>query len=65
MRQPHPLLVNYSNLFSALTYMEKSLTINTPDAWNKPKTYFGDTIIKNLTPNEIKTILGKRMIDSY
>ena len=50
MRQPHPLIVNYLNLLSALTYVEKkSITINVIDAWNKAQTFLGDTILKDLT----------------
>ena len=44
---------------------KNSITINAIDAWNKAQTYFGETILKNLTPNKIKTILRKRMIDNY
>ena len=66
MRQLHLLLVNYLNLLCALTCMEKnSITVNAIDAWNKAQTSLGDTILKDLTPNKIKTIIMKRMIDSY
>ena len=35
------------------------------DVWNNAQTSLGDTILKNLTTNKIKTIPMKRMIDSY
>ena len=39
--------------------------LNAIDAWNKARTSLGDTILKDLTPNEIKTIIMKKMIDNY
>ena len=65
MRQLHLLLVNYLNLLSALTYGKKSITVSAIGTWNKAQTSLGDTILKDLTPSEIKTIIMKRMIDSY
>ena len=44
---------------------KKSVTVNAIDAWNKAQTSLGDTILKDLTPNKIKTIIMKKMIDSY
>ena len=64
MRQLHSILVNYLQLFSALTYMEK-IKMNAIEAWNKAHTSLGNTILKDLTPNKIKTISMKRMINSY
>ena len=61
MRQLHLLLVNYLNL-SKLTLKN---SINAIDAWNKVQTSLGNTILKDLTPNEIKTIIMKKMTDSY
>ena len=61
MRQLHLLLVNYLNL-SKLTLKN---SINAIDAWNKAQTSLGNTILKDLTPNKIKTIIMKKMIDSY
>ena len=61
MRQLLLLPVNYLN-FSALTYLKKnSITVNATDAWNKVQTSLGDTILMDLTPNQIKTIIMKRM----
>ena len=47
-----------TNLFG-----KNSIAINAIDAWNKAQTSLGDTILKDLTPNKIKTIIMKRMID--
>ena len=55
----------FKSFFRTNLYGKNSLTINAPEAWNKAQTSFGDTILKDLTPNKIKTILGKRIIDSY
>ena len=61
MRQLHPLLVNYLNPLSALAYMKKnSVTVNAIDAWNKAQTSLGDTILNDLTPNKIKTMMKSR-----
>ena len=66
VRQPHLLLANYLNLLSTLTYMEKnSITINGIEAQSKAQTSLGNTILKDLTPNKIKIIIMKRMIDGY
>ena len=37
--------------------------LNAIDSWNKAQTSLADTILKDLTPNKIKTM--KKMIDSY
>ena len=51
MIKPHPLLVSY---------------LKFPiDAWNKVQTSLGDTILKDLTLNKIKTKIMKRMVVSY
>ena len=42
-----------------------SVIINAIDTWNKTQTSLGNTILKDLAPNKIKTIIMKRMIDSY
>ena len=47
------------------TYGKNSITVSAIDTWNKAQTSLGDTIPKDLTPSEIKTIIMKRMIDSY
>ena len=49
--------------FRTNLYGKNSITINAIDAWNKPQTSLGDTIVKDLTPNKIKTIIMKRTID--
>ena len=46
-------------------YGKKSITLNAIDAWNKAETSLGDPKLKDLTLNKIKTIIMKRMIDSY
>ena len=51
--------------FRTNLYGKKSITLNAIDAWNKAQTSLVDTILKNLTPNKIKTIIMKKMIDSY
>ena len=51
--------------FCTNLYRKNSITVNATDAWNKAQTSLGDTILKDLTPNKIKTIIMKRMIDSY
>ena len=65
MRQLRLLLVNYLNLLSALTCMEKIQLQYAIDAWNKAQTSLADTILKDLTPNKIKAIIMKKMTDSY
>ena len=40
-------------------------TINTSDTWNKAQTSLGNTILKDLASNKIKTIIMKRMVGSY
>ena len=44
---------------------KKAITVNAIDAWNKAQTSLANTILKDLTPNKIKTIVMKKMIDSY
>ena len=44
---------------------KNSIAINAIDAWNKAQTSPRDTILKDLTPNKTKTIIMKRMTDSY
>ena len=51
--------------FRTNLYGKNSITVNAIDAWNKAQTSLGDTILKDLTPNKIKTIIMKRMIDGY
>ena len=51
--------------FCTNLYGKNSITVNAIDAWNKAQTSLGDTILKDLTPNKIKTIIMKKMIDSY
>ena len=51
--------------FRTNLYGKNSITVNAIDAWNKAQTSLADTILKDLTPNKIKTIIMKRMIDSY
>ena len=52
----------FKSFFRINLYGRNSLTINAPEAWNKAQTSFGDTILKDLTPNKIKTILGKKSL---
>ena len=51
--------------FCTNLYGKNSITVNAIDAWNKAQTSLADTILKDLTPNKIKTIIMKRMIDRY
>ena len=51
--------------FCTNLYGKNSVAISTTDAWNKVQTYLGSSILKDLTPNKIQTVLMKRMIDSY
>ena len=51
--------------FRTNLYGKNSITVNAIDAWNKAQTSLADTILKDLTPNKIKTIIMKKMIDSY
>ena len=51
--------------FPTNLYGKNSIAINAIDAWNKAQTSLGDTILKGLTSNKIKTIIMKSMIDSY
>ena len=44
-------------------YGKNSITINAIDTWNRGQISLGDTILKDLTPNKIKTIM-KRMTDN-
>ena len=50
--------------FRTNLYGKNSITVNAIDTWNKAQISLGKTILKDLTPNKIKTIM-KRMIDSY
>ena len=65
MRQLHLLLVKFKPSFQTNLYGKNLITVNAIDAWNKAQTSLGDTILKDLTPNKIKTIIMKKMIDSY
>ena len=66
MRQTHMILFKlFKPSFRNNLYGKNQVTINAIDAWNKPQTSFGETILKDLIPNKIKTILTKRMIDNY
>ena len=49
--------------FNTNLYGKKSISINAINAWNKAQTSLGDTILKDLTPNIIKTVIIKRMVD--
>ena len=51
--------------FCTNLYGKNSITVNAIDTWNKAQTSLADTILKDLTPNKIKTIIMKKMIDSY
>ena len=51
--------------FRTNLYGKNSITVNAIDAWNKAQTSLADTILKDLTPNKLKTIIMKKMIDSY
>ena len=53
----------FKPFFSHL-YGQNSIIVNAIDAWNKAQTSLGDTIVKDLTPNKIETIIMKRMTDS-
>ena len=44
---------------------KNSIAANAIDTWNKVQTSLSDTILKDLTPNKIKTIIMEKMIDSY
>ena len=46
-------------------YGKNSITVNAIDVCNKAQTSLGVFILKDLTPNKIKTIIMKKMIDSY
>ena len=66
IRQLYLLLVNFLNpLFHTNLYGKNSIKVSAIDAWNKAQISLGDTILKDLTVNEIKAIIMKRMIDSY
>ena len=62
MKQLHLLLVNYLNLFSAPTNV---IQLHAIDTWNKTQTFLGDTILKDLMPNKIKTVIMNRITDSH
>ena len=49
--------------FRTNLYGKNSITVNDIDAWNKAQTSLA--ILKDLTPNKIKTIIMKRMTGSY
>ena len=51
--------------FRTNLYGKNSITVNAIEDWYKAQTSLGDTILKDLTLNKIKTIIMKRMIDSY
>ena len=51
--------------FCTNLYGKNLIAVNAIDGWNKAQTSLGDTILKDLTPNKIKTIIMKRMIDGY
>ena len=51
--------------FRTNLYGKNSITVNAIDAWNKAQTSLADTILRDLTPNKIKTIIMKKMVDSY
>ena len=51
--------------FHTNLYGKNSITVNATDAWNKAQTSLADTILKDLIHNKIKTIIMKKMIDSY
>ena len=56
----------FKSSFHTNLYGKNSVTISAIEiAWNKAQTSLGGTILKDLTPNEIKTIVIKRMIGSY
>ena len=55
----------FQTSFCINLYGKNSVTVNVIDAWNKAQTFLGDTILKDLTPNKTKTIIMKRMTDSY
>ena len=44
---------------------KKTITINAISTCSKVQTSLGGTILKDLTPDKVKTILTKSMIDSY
>ena len=51
--------------FRSNLYEKNLIAVNAINDWNKAQTSLGDTILKDLTPNKIKTIIMKRMIDGY
>ena len=51
--------------FRTNLYGKNSIIVNAIDACNKAQTSLADAILKDLTPNKIKTIIMKKMIDSY
>ena len=51
--------------FRTFLHGRNSITVNATDAWNKAQSSLGETILKDLTLNKIKTITIKRMTDSY
>ena len=55
----------FQSSFHTNLHVKNSVTINAIDAWNKAQNSLGNTILKDLAPNKIKTITMKRMTDSY
>ena len=55
----------FKPFFCTNLYGKNSITVNAIDVWNKAQTSLADTILKDSTPNQIKTIIMKKMIDSY
>ena len=52
----------FKPFFCSNLYRKNSITVNAIDACNKAQNSIGDTILKNLTPNKIKTTIMKKMI---
>ena len=46
--------------FRTNLYGKNPITVNATDAWNKGQTSLANTILKDLTPNKIKTIIMKK-----
>ena len=56
MKKPHSPHEIFKPSFCTNLYRKKSVTTNVVNTWNKAQRYLGDTILKGLTPNKIKTI---------
>ena len=54
----------FKTSFRINLYGKNSTTINTIDVWYNAQTSLDDIIFKDLTPNKIKTMMMKRMINS-